>query len=193
MKKAFAFLTEPWSMTSTKNTLALTSGHPFLAKRTFITLKGNKMLRISKLFTVLFAAFLLVVSSVSMANSSRGGQKQVFGQYEVHYIGLTSNFLSPETAVAYGIERSRTMCFISISVLDTKDNKDVGTFITAKVEGTIKNLIGQSRVLEFKEIKETDAVYYVSTFRFDRSEEHTSELQSRPHLVCRLLLEKKKV
>src|SRR5690554_7333849 len=24
----------------------------------------------------------------------------------------------------------------------------------------------------------------------DRSEEHTSELQSRPHLVCRLLLEK---
>src|SRR5690554_7585083 len=29
----------------------------------------------------------------------------------------------------------------------------------------------------------------ISSFR---SEEHTSELQSRPHLVCRLLLEKKK-
>src|SRR2546422_4592260 len=28
--------------------------------------------------------------------------------------------------------------------------------------------------------------------RLDRSEEHTSELQSRLHLVCRLLLEKKK-
>src|SRR5436305_8109397 len=28
--------------------------------------------------------------------------------------------------------------------------------------------------------------------RHVRSEEHTSELQSRPHLVCRLLLEKKK-
>src|SRR3989442_10169653 len=28
--------------------------------------------------------------------------------------------------------------------------------------------------------------------RAPRSEEHTSELQSRPHLVCRLLLEKKK-
>src|SRR5690554_7263786 len=26
----------------------------------------------------------------------------------------------------------------------------------------------------------------------ERSDEHTSELQSRPHLVCRLLLEKKK-
>src|SRR3989442_11207994 len=30
------------------------------------------------------------------------------------------------------------------------------------------------------------------TAAFKRSEEHTSELQSRPHLVCRLLLEKKK-
>src|SRR5690554_7313483 len=30
-----------------------------------------------------------------------------------------------------------------------------------------------------------------ASFRY-RSEEHTSELQSRPHLVCRLLLEKKK-
>src|SRR5690554_7084814 len=36
---------------------------------------------------------------------------------------------------------------------------------------------------------------YVDNNTFDislpRSEEHTSELQSRPHLVCRLLLEKK--
>src|SRR5436305_6702268 len=31
-----------------------------------------------------------------------------------------------------------------------------------------------------------------SNILFSRSEEHTSELQSRPHLVCRLLLEKKK-
>src|SRR5690625_7035620 len=43
--------------------------------------------------------------------------------------------------------------------------------------------------------------YYYLTFTLDyttfvklkvRSEEHTSELQSRGHLVCRLLLEKKK-
>src|SRR5690554_7219141 len=33
-----------------------------------------------------------------------------------------------------------------------------------------------------------DAVEYAG---IERSEEHTSELQSRPHLVCRLLLEKK--
>src|SRR5690625_6999364 len=34
--------------------------------------------------------------------------------------------------------------------------------------------------------------YASKTDQTDRSEEHTSELQSRGHLVCRLLLEKKK-
>src|SRR5205809_5834532 len=32
-----------------------------------------------------------------------------------------------------------------------------------------------------------------ATRSYSRSEEHTSELQSRLHLVCRLLLEKKKI
>src|SRR5690554_7072687 len=36
------------------------------------------------------------------------------------------------------------------------------------------------------------AAYYWANLFPIRSEEHTSELQSRPHLVCRLLLEKKK-
>src|SRR5687768_18125661 len=41
----------------------------------------------------------------------------------------------------------------------------------------------------------SNAVYACERFGFvssARSEEHTSELQSRLHLVCRLLLEKKK-
>src|SRR5690554_7475312 len=39
----------------------------------------------------------------------------------------------------------------------------------------------------------TETTFYVLAVYFgSRSEEHTSELQSRPHLVCRLLLEKKK-
>src|SRR5690554_7039872 len=36
-----------------------------------------------------------------------------------------------------------------------------------------------------------DPVTMIAPATFFRSEEHTSELQSRPHLVCRLLLEKK--
>src|SRR3989442_9999686 len=42
----------------------------------------------------------------------------------------------------------------------------------------------RARVVEIDEVR---PAHFPS-----RSEEHTSELQSRPHLVCRLLLEKKK-
>src|SRR5690348_7185857 len=38
----------------------------------------------------------------------------------------------------------------------------------------------------------TGSSYYFAEQSFIRSEEHTSELQSPVHLVCRLLLEKKK-
>src|SRR2546422_3374436 len=45
-------------------------------------------------------------------------------------------------------------------------------------------------------MSEADAIVFVvdddPAIRDARSEEHTSELQSRLHLVCRLLLEKKK-
>src|SRR2546422_7132138 len=45
--------------------------------------------------------------------------------------------------------------------------------------------------------KDDNRIYNLLRTRYavelhDRSEEHTSELQSRLHLVCRLLLEKKK-
>src|SRR5690554_7363323 len=45
-----------------------------------------------------------------------------------------------------------------------------------------------------KVIKHQEVLFQQETkqYKLPRSEEHTSELQSRPHLVCRLLLEKKK-
>src|SRR3989442_3984721 len=46
-----------------------------------------------------------------------------------------------------------------------------------------RNLLGARRGRQFS---------VQSEWQKTRSEEHTSELQSRPHLVCRLLLEKKK-
>src|SRR5690625_6820602 len=46
------------------------------------------------------------------------------------------------------------------------------------------------RLLELEQQSEILSISIVHGF--PRSEEHTSELQSRGHLVCRLLLEKKK-
>src|SRR2546430_8457080 len=47
-------------------------------------------------------------------------------------------------------------------------------------------------VTEEKSLKMITKKFELSFFDFNRSEEHTSELQSQSNLVCRLLLEKKK-
>src|SRR5690554_7705691 len=52
-----------------------------------------------------------------------------------------------------------------------------------------KAVIGKA---EFAKMKDGVRIVNVARGGVIRSEEHTSELQSRPHLVCRLLLEKKK-
>src|SRR2546429_6364767 len=45
---------------------------------------------------------------------------------------------------------------------------------------------------ELQRLEEVNPSYRLIATMTARSEEHTSELQSRLHLVCRLLLEKKK-
>src|SRR5690625_3771420 len=52
--------------------------------------------------------------------------------------------------------------------------------------------IGQARFLAFGEPSVIALADALCAALEGRSEEHTSELQSRGHLVCRLLLEKKK-
>src|SRR5690554_3400923 len=54
--------------------------------------------------------------------------------------------------------------------------EELGQLVIASVEGRVV------RVSDVAEVEDGEE---------ERSEEHTSELQSRPHLVCRLLLEKK--
>ena len=84
-----------------------------------------------------------------------------------------------EVAEAYDIPRSRSLAYLSISVLKNVKN-DVPAPVTAELTGTIKNLIGQSRSIDFREIKETNAVYYVSTFRFDKNEVYRIDLDVTP-------------
>src|SRR2546429_5809697 len=56
-----------------------------------------------------------------------------------------------------------------------------------------KNLEPMSQIRQLTDDDFDDFVAIVARAYPGRSEEHTSELQSRLHLVCRLLLEKKKI
>src|SRR5258708_13808999 len=54
--------------------------------------------------------------------------------------------------------------------------------LDAVVRALVRRMVTRERLLQWETAAEAEA----------RSEEHTSELQSPDHLVCRLLLEKKK-
>src|SRR5690625_5501043 len=66
---------------------------------------------------------------------------------------------------------------------------DLGIKPNLTADGTISNL---SEFLEIKDKTKNPLSCDTPLEKIARSEEHTSELQSRGHLVCRLLLEKKK-
>src|SRR3712207_8957341 len=68
-------------------------------------------------------------------------------------------------------KKQNVMVTINMSEVTTKDNWEATTKISDR----------------YKQIQAQDALKKIM-----RSEEHTSELQSRQYLVCRLLLEKKK-
>src|SRR5690348_2471502 len=68
-------------------------------------------------------------------------------------------------------------------------HKDLFRFVEAKGR---KKLVVRDRLTEFIPNPTFEVVARPGAHKAFRSEEHTSELQSPVHLVCRLLLEKKK-
>lgn len=106
-----------------------------------------------------FVVFLLLVF-FSMA--SHAEIKKDLGDWEVHYIALTSTFLSPEIARANDIERSSKNALINISVLDkvTKEAQVV------EISGTARNLLGTTKTLTFKQVNEGEAIYYLASVSF---------------------------
>src|SRR2546422_1542389 len=59
-------------------------------------------------------------------------------------------------------------------------------------KGGVVHLVAELAVAPFQRVPARVLAQHQARARDPRSEEHTSELQSRLHLVCRLLLEKKK-
>src|SRR3712207_8449968 len=80
---------------------------------------------------------------------------------------------------------------ISKTILNAKNNSSIYRFLSHSKWDD--RLIDRNRInylnLHFDKLIKPQSVGFLA---IDRSEEHTSELQSRQYLVCRLLLEKKK-
>lgn len=143
----------------------------------FTLIQGSIFTRLQSLrLASLISGLLLCLASFSASAE----QKQVFGDYEVHYMGLNSSFLTPEVAKVYDIPRSGSLGFLNISVLQHSKGNPLPAALDAQVVGTIRNLIGQKRELEFRRVREGKAIYYISTFNFDDGDMYNIDLDIVP-------------
>lgn len=116
-----------------------------------------------QLFTCLFGLCAVLLSITSSAENMKK-----LGNLDVHYIAINSTFLTPDIATAYNITRSKINALVNISVLDnTLKGKPAKT---ANIFGTATNLLGQSKTLEFVEVKEGNAIYYLAELNFSNEE-----------------------
>lgn len=109
-----------------------------------------------------FAA--LTVSLHAYAETSKE-----FGDYTIHYTAFRSDTLQPEIAKAYNLTRRNNRVIINVAVIK-KVAGTTGTPSTAKVEGQAINLTGQLKQLDFREIKEGDAIYYLAETQVSNGE-----------------------
>lgn len=126
--------------------------------------------------TSAMGGLLLCLASLNL----HAEQKLVFGEYEVHYMGLNSSFLTAEVAKVYDIPRSGSLGFLNISVLQHSKDSPLPAALDAQIVGTIRNLIGQKRELEFRRVREGKAIYYISTFNFDDGDMYNFDLDIVP-------------
>ncbi len=116
---------------------------------------------INKIVLIALLAFSFI------ATSSAENMKKM-DDINIHYIALNSTFLTPEIAKSYGLERSRYKGLVNISVLDnTQKGNPAKTVI---MTGKARNDVGQIKSLEFTEVKEGDAVYYLAQVSYANEE-----------------------
>ncbi|MEX2367245.1 MAG: DUF4426 domain-containing protein [Pseudohongiellaceae bacterium] len=123
----------------------------------------------------------LLLASLLHGSSALGQTEtsQTFGDYTVHYIAVNTTFLDPAIASQYNITRGQRRGFLNISVL--KNNPDAGTTaVTASIEGSRNNMLQQSEPIEFTEVREGDAIYYLGEFEFSNAEPVRFELMIQP-------------
>ena len=92
---------------------------------------------------------------------------------EVDHRAFNSTFLKPDVAKLYGIDVADDLGVAVVSVYQT-DSPGVG--VQARVNGSFRNLMGQTTKLDFDEVREGKAAYHVATFKLVEDEKITFAL-----------------
>ena len=115
----------------------------------------------------------------------------VIDDVTVHYSLVNSSVIEPKISTLYNLKRSKNRALLNISVVKNLDQKNSrqGNVkgLTANIFGQAVTLVGQLKKLDFKEIKEENAVYYIATFPISNGERLSFDLQVQPNKVGKLI------
>lgn len=107
----------------------------------------------------LFSALVLLLLALPL----RAENVQDFGDYVVHYNALTTDMIPPMVARENDITRSKNRAMLNVVVLK-KVLGASGQPIGASVNGKATDITGKYRSLEFREVREPNAIYYIAEF-----------------------------
>ena len=123
------------------------------------------------------ARALLILIAILCEASAQAQQSEIFGPYELHYSVVNSTFLSPEVAATYGIVRGNKRAILTLAVRE--EMAPAGETLSMLLQGRTWDLI-QNQTLEFLEIREGKAVYYIAQFKHINEEWRFFEMDFRP-------------
>ena len=129
---------------------------------------------VSKLLVACLVSCTMIATAIAQPSASKviGDSedlpfRQLSNTHTVHFTVFPSSFLTADVAQAYQLTRGKDRALLNLSVTH---NHTQGLGIAAKLTGTARNLMQQQYPLEFIEIREQDAVYYLAPFRFINEE-----------------------
>lgn len=106
------------------------------------------------------SVLLLALVCLGFLSTAQAEQKQQVGNFDIHYMALSSTFITPAIAKTYGIERSRYTGLVNITVLDK--SQEGMPAVAVEISGLANNLLDARVELKFKEIREGDSIYYIA-------------------------------
>jgi hypothetical protein len=124
---------------------------------------------------IISAISLLFFSAITYAQENF---EYISPPYEVYYSFFNSTFVTPDVAKAYQLTRGKDIAMVNVSV---RKNLDSGKNIEKRaiVNGTKSDLI-HVIPLDFIEIEEKGAIYYLASFKFNHKEALNFNIEVKP-------------
>jgi hypothetical protein len=120
------------------------------------------------------SVLLLALVCLGFLSTAQAEQKQQVGNFDIHYMALSSTFITPAIAKTYGIERSRYTGLVNITVLDR--SQEGMPAVAVEISGLANNLLDARIDLKFKEIREGNSIYYIAEVPYRDDQEINFEI-----------------